>query len=96
LTPTASGRERLRGLPQSVRQAFSPALVVVEQGSALSMRHWRVSALLPVLKVFGLIRLHAFYNIGMGQGLDAVQLPGYTGCDRTGRLRSTDPPPGAR
>jgi hypothetical protein len=48
--PAASGRQRLGGLPQSVRQAFSPALAVVEQGSALSMRHRRESSLLTVLK----------------------------------------------
>ena len=50
LMPAASGRQRLGGLPQSVRQAFSPALAVVEQGSALSMRHRRESSLLTVLK----------------------------------------------
>jgi hypothetical protein len=49
LTPAASGHGRLRGLAQSARQAFSPVLPSMNKAVALSMRLWRVSALLTAL-----------------------------------------------
>jgi hypothetical protein len=95
LTPAASGRKRLRGLPQSVRPAFSPALAVVEQGGGLVDAPLASVGAIDSIELFGLVRLHAFYNVGMRQGFDAVQLPGHTGCDRIEWLRRTDPPPSA-
>jgi len=62
LTPAASGHERLRGLSQSVRQAFSPVLAVDEQGDGLIEAALAGVGAIGSINDFNLIPLHAFYN----------------------------------
>ena len=60
LTPAASGHERLRGVPQSVRQAFSPVLAVDEQGDDLVDAPLAGVGAIGCIDVFNLTPLHAF------------------------------------
>ena len=60
LTPAASGHERLRGVPQSVRQAFSLVLAVDEQGDDLVDAPLAGVGAIGCIDVFNLTPLHAF------------------------------------
>jgi hypothetical protein len=87
LTFAASGHGRLRGLPQSVRQAFSPVLAVNEQGDGLADAPLAGVGALSSIDVIDLIPLHAFITRrGLGFRRHATARPSYTG--RKAQIRS--------